>query len=125
MDTPPRGRRYFVKREFHNSVLAIKLAPLDVDAKLANGHAQILHGQHRAVLAAALSAAAISRPLDTQWSTPALVFVTGLVGWLSGNGKAGGGAQVAHWVVGVSVARADATVLVGVSGNVGDKLLCC
>lgn len=45
--------------------LAVELAPLDVDAVLADGHAEVLHRQHRPVLAPALSAAAVTRALDS------------------------------------------------------------
>lgn len=114
--------------------LAVELASLDIDAILPNRHAQILHGQNRAVLAPALATATIPRPLDAQRcaarSRRAFPLVLGAAGrhlpnttLLSWDGEAGGRAERAHGVVGVGIARADPRVLVRVRRDVGDELL--
>lgn len=103
---------------------SVKLAPLDIDTILAHRHAQILHGQHRPVLAASLPATAITRSLNAQRRTLILVFAPRLARLLARNGETRGGAEGAHGVVGVCVARgADAAVLVCVGGNVGNEFL--
>lgn len=105
---------------------AVKLAPLNVNTVLPNRHAQILHRKHRPVLAPALATTAVARSLDAQG--PSLVLVLGRrargAARLAGDGEAGGGAEVAHGVVGARVGPADARVLVRVGGDVGDELLC-
>jgi len=103
---------------------AVELAPLYVDAKLANCHAQILHGQDRPVLAATLPTTSIAGSLNTQRATATLVFTARLVSRLPGDGEAGGSAKTAHRIVCARVARANATVLVCVRGDVGDEFLC-
>lgn len=113
--------KYRDRESCHHS--AVELAPLDIDTKLAHRHAQILHGQHGTVLAAPLPPAAIPGALDPQGPAAALVLVARLTNRLPGDGKPRGGAEAAHRVVGVGVARADAAVLVRVGGDVGDELL--
>lgn len=105
--------------------LAIELAPLHVDTELANRHAQVLHGENRAILTASLSTTSITRSLDTQWAALAgLIFASRLIGLLPGNRKPCRGTQTPHGIVRARVARSDAAVLVGVRGDVGDELLC-
>ena len=117
-------------------LLTVELAPLDIDAKLSHRHAQILHREHRPVLAASLSTTAVTRPLDTENatrpnSTLSILSNTGSTARstacdtrLTGDGEPCRGAKGAHGVVCVCVAGADAAVLVGVGGDIGDELLC-
>jgi hypothetical protein len=106
---------------FPVSSLSVELAPLDIDAVLADRHAEVLHGEHGAVLAAALAAAAVAGALDAERAALALVLGVGLR--LAGYGDAGRHAEIAHGVVGRRVGRADPAVLVRVGRDVGHKLL--
>lgn len=46
--------------------LAVELATFNINAILADGHAQVLHGEHSASLAATLAATTITRSLDAK-----------------------------------------------------------
>lgn len=101
--------------------LSVELAPLDVDAVLADCHAQVLHGEYGSVLATALSTTTITRTLHTQWPTTALVLGVWLR--LSGDWNTGSRSQIAHRVVGARVRCSDPAVLVCVCGDISDEFL--
>lgn len=102
---------------------AVKLSSLHIDAVLPDRHPQLLHSQHRPVLAPALSAAAVPRSLYSNGASAALVLAALLPRLLTGHGEPCCGTEAAHRVVGVGVARAHAAVLVRIGGNVGNELL--
>lgn len=103
--------------------LAVKLASLDIHPELANGHAQVLHGEHRPVLLTTLSTTTVAWPLDAQRPAPTLILGPRLICRLSWDGETSRGAQVAHGVVGTGVACANAAVLISIGSNVGDEFL--
>lgn len=106
--------------------LSIELAALDVDAVLADSHAKVLHSQHCASLASALSASAVSRTLYAKvvvFCFCSRVFATLCSARRCCTLRPTCCAKSAHGVVACGVGRPDAGVLVGVGSNVGNELL--
>jgi hypothetical protein len=104
---------------------SIELAALDVDAVLAHGHAEVLHGEDSPSLAATLSTTTVTRTLDAE--VVVLGFGSGVLAALSPSwcrcALGASCSEPAHGVVACGVGRPYAGELVGVGCDVGDEFL--
>lgn len=116
-------RRPYIVSDGDNLLSAVELSPLNIDTVLPSRHPQLLHRQHRPILATALPTTTIPGSLYTNGPAAPLVLASRLAGLLTGDGEAGRGAEVTHRVVGVAVTGAHAAVLVCIGGEVGDEFL--